>query len=325
MRTKAQINLKGIEVFLATLEGGSMTAAAARLGMTQSAVSQLIKQLEMSLGAVLFDRDQRPLVLTAAGQRLLSPGSEILRRAQQISTIIHDYPHERLPQVRMGCIDSFAATFGPELVKSLQSKAHQVSLWSGLAADIREHLLRHELDLIVTTDPFDDLDGYERHALLREPLVLVLPRRTEHAAPRDLAEIAAEMPLIRYSVRSMLGRDIERYLRRRALQIPHRFECDETGALVNLVGAGLGWGITTPLSLLQSRYDPEAIQVLPLPKVTIDRTFYLVAPQHQLGRLPVGVARTVAIIMDKHIGPALHRIAPWRSVASLRCASDKAA
>jgi len=56
-----------IEVFVAVVETRHMTRAADMLGMTQSAVSQRLKNLEMALGAQLFERGQRPIALTKAG------------------------------------------------------------------------------------------------------------------------------------------------------------------------------------------------------------------------------------------------------------------
>src|SRR6186713_2668829 len=63
-------DLNALKVFLAVSTCGNMTAAAKRLGLTQSAVSQSIRQLEDNLGSVLLDRAQRPLRLTAAGMVL---------------------------------------------------------------------------------------------------------------------------------------------------------------------------------------------------------------------------------------------------------------
>lgn len=64
-------SLQALRAFLAVAETGSFTRAAAALGLTQTAVSHQIAQLEDWLGAPLFVRDRRAIVLTALGQTLL--------------------------------------------------------------------------------------------------------------------------------------------------------------------------------------------------------------------------------------------------------------
>ena len=61
--TEAQgrVTLWGIEVFLATAEEGAISAAARRLGVSPSAVSQQLSSLEAALGTALLDRSARPM------------------------------------------------------------------------------------------------------------------------------------------------------------------------------------------------------------------------------------------------------------------------
>lgn len=59
-RTRSPIDLRALEAFVAVCETGSMTAAAKRLQVSQSAVSQSVAALEREQGTDLFDRDSRP-------------------------------------------------------------------------------------------------------------------------------------------------------------------------------------------------------------------------------------------------------------------------
>ncbi len=69
-----------VRAFLAVVEAGSVTRAAAALGLSQAAASQQIKRLEEALGCRLFERQGRGLVLAPAGERLLA--SESMRRGR---------------------------------------------------------------------------------------------------------------------------------------------------------------------------------------------------------------------------------------------------
>ena len=72
------VDLRSIQVLVSVFDKGNMTLAARALGMTQSAVSQHVKQLEGLVGTVLVDRALRPLRPTPAGMILYQRGKRIL-------------------------------------------------------------------------------------------------------------------------------------------------------------------------------------------------------------------------------------------------------
>ncbi len=74
----APVQLRHLEYFVAVAEEGSFSRAAARLYLTQPALSQQIQALERELGGALLDRGTRPLRLTNAGTRLLTEAQRIL-------------------------------------------------------------------------------------------------------------------------------------------------------------------------------------------------------------------------------------------------------
>ena len=81
--THEVLNLRQVECFVAAAEAGSMTAAAERLRVSQSAVSLAVAGLERSLGTDLFLRHRgRGLTLTAAGRELLLPARNLMADAE---------------------------------------------------------------------------------------------------------------------------------------------------------------------------------------------------------------------------------------------------
>ena len=65
------LNLRSLNIFVQVAESGSISQSARRMGLTQSAVSQTIANLEQCIGVQLFDRDIRPMALTRSGTILL--------------------------------------------------------------------------------------------------------------------------------------------------------------------------------------------------------------------------------------------------------------
>jgi DNA-binding transcriptional LysR family regulator len=84
---------------LRALETGGMTAAAQNLKVTQSAISQQIKLLEMDMGTPLVDRDRRPLSLTPAGRILRNHAAELLLQADQARSEVRELGNGLLQHV----------------------------------------------------------------------------------------------------------------------------------------------------------------------------------------------------------------------------------
>ncbi|MGN4075000.1 LysR family transcriptional regulator [Burkholderia gladioli] len=70
--------LRELKTFLAVAKHGTFSAAAARIGITQSAVSSQIQRVEEQLGVALFDRSGRTPHLTKAGQEALGLAAEMM-------------------------------------------------------------------------------------------------------------------------------------------------------------------------------------------------------------------------------------------------------
>lgn len=305
-------DLNALKVFLAVSTCGNMTTAARRLGLTQSAVSQSIRQLEENLGSVLLDRAQRPLKLTAAGTILQRHAAPLVEDAATLATVVRQAGASKVDELRIGIVDSAASTIGPSLIRSLLAQTDRLSFRSGLAHDQSEALLSRNLDLVISSDSMDDVDGLDRYPILTEPFVLLLPDKlgAVNAAP-DLKALAAGHSLIRFSARSHIGSQIERHLRRLGVKAPRLLEVDATDSLMAMVRAGLGWAIATPLCLLQARSLIAGIRVVPFPAQGFVRQLHLYARAGEYGDLPQRVAQLACDILKRECAPELRKLVPW--------------
>ncbi len=304
-------DLRLLRTFVVLSETGSMSKAASRLGLTQSAVSQSIRRLEDVFGMVLVDRSKRPFARTAAGALLLRQASALLDDADALVAMVrHSGPH-KVPELRMGVIDSFGATVGPSLMKSLLDSATRLTFRSGLAQDQSRALLARDLDLIATSDAMDDVDGLERQMLLSEPFVLLLPEELPARAGADLKQLSNQYPLVRFSLRSLIGSQTERHLRRLGVRAPRTLEVDATDALISMVSAGVGWAVATPLCLLQAHLQLPRIRVLPFPDTPFHRQLFLIWRAKEYGEFPHQIVAQVRKIMAGEVLPALHSRYPW--------------
>ena len=253
MEIKAGLDFRALEVFVTVCELRSMTLAARQLGMTQPAASYAIKRLEEVTGAALIDRSQRPLAPTASGRWLMQAAGQILHDTRQIPISLRHIQRGLELRLRIGLMDSLSDPFVPALVDQLHSSILFLSITNGIARRTRVGLLDRTLDLIVTNDPMDDVDGIVRHPILTEGYMLLVPRTGAKLPLTDLAALGRKLPLIRWNPQSRTGLDIERRLRRMGVHIERRFEFDSPSAILSGVSSGVGWAIMNPLTLFEMR------------------------------------------------------------------------
>jgi len=126
------MDLNGLKAFLAVSAGGNMTTAARELGLTQSAISQSVRQLEEQFGVQLMNRTRRPLSLTSAGLALKNRALTLLGDIANLKAQIIDASQGIKPDVRIGLVDSFAATCGVSFIKEMLNVSATLSIRAGL-------------------------------------------------------------------------------------------------------------------------------------------------------------------------------------------------
>jgi DNA-binding transcriptional LysR family regulator len=313
MRTSIHgVDLRALQAFVAVCETKSMTEAARVLGVTQSAISQLIASLEREQGVSLFDRDFRPVRPNAAGRVLFEQAGALLEHAQAVALNVRAAAKTGAASLRMGCVDSYAATVGPHLVRRLHEKAQDISMWSGLTPTLSEQLVNRELDLAICTEATLDPKRVELRPLFSECLIAVCPRtRSNLERSAEFQQILRELPLLRYTARSVIGQQIERFVIHMNFFAPRRYEFDDTDPILSLVAAGFGCAITSPLCLWQSRAHLGDISVVPLRPTRLGhRHFFLLTRRAEWSDVAEAVTQESTAIVRDLIEPSMRSALP---------------
>jgi LysR family transcriptional regulator, chromosome initiation inhibitor len=280
-----------LEALAAAVAEGSFDAAARRLHVTPSAISQRIKALETSVGRVLLIRS-RPVRPTTSGQTLL-------RVARQIETVIEDANRElgengaeELPVVALAVNADSLATWLPAALAAVEP---------AVAFDLRRadetrtaQLLRDGSVTAAVTASARPVPGCTVQPLGR---MRYRPRAsvgfverwfTRGATPASLARA----PVVVFDRADELQ---DRYLRRRSrrrLQPPRHYVPGST-AFVEAVRLGLGWGMVPDLQAMDGpemiNFDPEGAtdvslfwQQWRLRSATLDRVASAIRAQAEL-------------------------------------------
>ena len=309
VESPGKITLWGIEIFMATADERSISAAARRLGASPSTVSQQLTNLESAVGATLLERNARPVRLTKAGEIMHRRAQAILNEAAQARAELAMSDLSRLTRFRLGMIEDLEADVTPRLLTHMagELKGCQFLLETGASHYLYDQLDTRELDVIVAAELEAETDKVEVHPLLREGFIVAAPRGVMTSGDRLLRQLR-RLPLIQYTQRHYMGRLINSHLTRQNLTLPHRFELDSYHAILALVGQGAGWTILTPLALMRARRFANQIDVFDLPFEPLSRTINLTARKGILQDMPANVAATLKPILQTSIvDPAIAR------------------
>lgn len=306
--------LRALETFVAVAEQDSMTAAAHSLGITQSAVSQQLRQLEAELGRDLVDRTVRPIALTSVGMVLHRQAPQLLIDAANVRALVKDAGWSVMPNLRIAVIGSLAGTLVPPLIDALtrQLNIERVSVSRGGATTSENALLDRDADMLITSDPLYEVAGLDRFPLFREPLLLALPKRGRKLKKTmSLEELSRDGSFIRYPRHTQMGQAIDSHLNRIRVPLTGRLEFDSPEDIMSLIAAGHGWAITSPSHVLQGMRVNQRVQAVPLPGPGLQRTVSLIVRSDELGRIPEQVHRICARVIEQDFVPPLRDIIPW--------------
>ncbi|TCP62990.1 DNA-binding transcriptional LysR family regulator [Rhodovulum bhavnagarense] len=307
-----RFTLWGIEVFVAAVEEGTLSAAARRLGASVSAVSQQLSTLEGTLGATLIDRGTRPMITTPAGEMFLRRGRAILSEASQARAEIAARDLAALPLLRLGMIEDFESDVTPRLLSEMGgelTRSH-FQLETGPSHRLLGLLDTRALDIVVAASTGTPQDWMEVHPLLSEPFVVAAPRGRIDPGGDVLGQLMA-LPFVHYTPRHQMGRQIADHLAAQALHPICRYELDSYNAIIAMVARGAGWSILTPLGWLHARRFFDAVDILELPLAPLSRQIALTARAGVLDDMPARIAGRIRLLLTEMVvGPAVARL-PW--------------
>ncbi|MCW9044604.1 MAG: LysR family transcriptional regulator [Pseudopelagicola sp.] len=306
------VTLRGLEVFEALAQSGSVAQAADETGLSQPAVSQQIRNLETALGTALVDHGKRPMRLTAAGRGFLVRTNRLLSelRLAQSELTVMDLSH--LTSLSLGIIDDFDNDLTPRLATVLAESLTncRFRLITAPSHEINTAMKDRSLHLGVAASTGEMLPGVTEYPLVHDPFIIVAPRGTVSGAMPSLDDLSA-MPFLRYERTQLISRMIDAHFARLTLNIPERFEIGSHLALMAMIAQGIGWSVTTPLGYMRAVRFHDKVEAYPLPFAPFRRTISLFASTDWADRVPRDVHETLRrLLQEQIITPSLIKL-PW--------------
>ncbi len=156
------MDIEKLELFLAVVDAGTVTAAAKNVHLTQPAVSRNIQQLEEELGVSLFDRGSRRMTLTAAGRALHARSPVLLEAVRRTERETRRAAERAFFDLRVGTVDSVATYLFPDVVGPLKSvfPELEIKFFTDRTRALLDRLGHGELDAVIAAysgaPPFAD-------------------------------------------------------------------------------------------------------------------------------------------------------------------------
>jgi len=257
------MDLAALRIFKAVAEQGGVNKAAALLHRVPSNVTTRVKQLEAQLGARLFARDGRRLVLSAEGKVLLGYTHQLLRLSSEAQAALRNgKPRGTL---RIGALESTSATRLPPILSRYHLVYPEVSmeLVTGTSGALVNRVHGKEIEAAFVAEPFNAM-GLEAQLAFVEEIVLITPRSSGPIRnPKDIGN----RTVIAFANGCSYRRRLEGWLGAAKVQPDRVLEFQSYHAIVACVAAGSGIAVV-PRSVLGVTRASREVNVTRLPSHT---------------------------------------------------------
>jgi DNA-binding transcriptional LysR family regulator len=240
------MEIRQLRAFVAIAELGTFTAGAQRVHVTQAAISMQIRQLENELGARLFIRAPRRVMLTEAGEQLLQRARQILRDHDAAVDEIAELAGAERGRLRIGSASAMVTTdVLPKLLKAVrrQHAGAEVTVASGTSDALVQQILAGELDLAFVSLPVE-ARGINTERLSQDQLVAIASPRHRLAKQRTISPYSlAGENLILGERGGNTRRLIDQFFAQAGVTLQVSMELSRQAAIRRMVEEDMGVGI----------------------------------------------------------------------------------
>ena len=307
------MDLRQLRYFIAIVEAGSISKAALRCNVVQSALSQQIAALEEELGKPLLIRSSKGVCPSRAGEILQQQAQHILQQVQHARSVISTMDSEPAGPVTVGFPTSTAASLSIPFLQACFQKLPKIelNLMEGLSRQIHQSLNAGSLDIAILFVG-QSTHGLKTIPLLTEELFIIKRGNSGHAVDtvgtmtrRDLAEQTLLLPEQGNGLRDL----IDPLFHSIDLDIRPRAEIGTLKTMIDAVTAGIGTTIL-PWGAFAKEHRAGTIAAFRLSGISIRRTLMLCTS----GMLPVSDAAHAVVTLIRDLVYEQIQSGKWKHV-----------
>ena len=302
-----QLNFHHLLYFWRVAKTGHLTQVANELHVSQSALSNQIRQLEERLGEALFERTGRRLVLTDTGQLVLSYAENIFGLGQELLGRLQGRG-EGMVRLRVGSVATLSRNYQENWIQPLLADPTvTLTLESGMLDELLRRLLQHQLDVVLANEavPADPDRPLHCRFLGSQDISLVGPAATWRGRtlrmPEDLGGLELALPGPRHALRGQF----DALCVAAGVSPRLRAEVDDM-AMLRLVARDSGWLTVLPEVVVQDELRAGVLVTVGR-STQLQENFYAITTlhRHRMERLEQLLAQRPAPTVERLDRPAV--------------------
>jgi LysR family transcriptional regulator for metE and metH len=265
------LEIKHLRMIRSIAETGNMTKAAENLYLTQSALSQQLKDIESKLKVDLFFRTRKKMILTPTGKKLLNAADNVIDLLDDMELEIEKQVAGEKGELKVGTQCIFCFKWLPGLMKAFHKKFPNIEFEIGTSYEPASELIQKKYDVVITVVSPQD-DNFTQSPLFEDQLVCVMDKNHPLYAQKFVRfEDFQEMNLFSHSEKTD-NRFYQLVLKSRGIR-PKRFmTVGQPQAIVELVASGFGTCVF-PLWAIQSTLETNSLIARPITRDGIPLTW----------------------------------------------------
>lgn len=277
----ASLNYHHLRYFWAIAHEGSLTRAAERLNLSQSALSVQLGKLEQQLGHSLFERAGKRLILTEAGRIALDYADTVFQAGDELVSTMQGRAPAKRQVFRVGALTTLSRNFQLEFLRPLVGRADvELVVRSGTMLDLLGQLETHAVDVVLanSTPPQDAQSSFRTHLLDQQPVGLVRRPGAAKASFRFPESLAFE-PILLPSLGSEIRLAFDRILERASVIPIILAEVDDMAMLRLLARESEGVTLVPPIVVRDELASGALVEVVRIP--TLSESFYAITQKRR--------------------------------------------
>ena len=231
------MELRQLKYFVKVAEYLNFSEAAKMLFVTQSTLSQQIRQLEQELNTPLFQRNSHSVSLTEAGEKLLPYAINTLNSADTCFDRIHDLQKLLTGTLNIGVTYSFSPILTETLLTFMNRYPKvRLNIFYKPMSELMSMLSHRELDFVLAFKPCTPYEGIESHVLFDNNLVAIVHdghslTHKDSITPADLEHFDLALPSTGLQARNAFDKMLSKFV----LKLKVRIELNEVNILLKLI------------------------------------------------------------------------------------------
>ncbi|AIX48916.1 LysR family transcriptional regulator [Pantoea eucrina] len=243
--------LRQLRTFVAVARQGSFSQAGQLIGLSQSAVSHSVKELEAEIGVRLLDRTTREVLLTGAGQQLATRLTRLLEELNTTLLDVRSYGEQRSGTVRVAASQTPSAHLMPQCLASTQQHYPdiRVILHDRVQQAVLHSVRNAEVDFGIVIGPLGDAE-FDAEEILQEPFLLLCHQNDALAQTESVTwAMLTDRNMVLQDYASGSRMLVDAILQQLAVRVNVVQEIGHPATLYPMVEAGIGISILPALAL----------------------------------------------------------------------------